>query len=159
MRGQVEWKRGQGSLVRLPCQLNENRGTTSMGDEIACQRAIGEGNDGWNTMRMNSMDDGNVTPACNGGEPLAAPQDLPPAKSSQVCAEGASPSSPPPPHDGGRTRRARDFGRRVTRSSRHRLSCFSALDLSPVSCLSSSHGWGLAHFDEGLPKISGSARH
>jgi len=31
-----------------------------MGDEITCQRAIGEGSDGWNTMRMNIMDDGRV---------------------------------------------------------------------------------------------------
>ena len=33
------------------------------------------------------MDDVRVTPACNGGEPLAAPQGLSPAKSFPVCAE------------------------------------------------------------------------
>ena len=33
------------------------------------------------------MDDGRATPARNGEEPLAAPQGLPPAKSSPVCTE------------------------------------------------------------------------
>lgn len=33
------------------------------------------------------MDDGRATPARNEGEPLASPQDLPPAKTSPVCAE------------------------------------------------------------------------
>src|SRR2546422_9190330 len=54
---------------------------------IHLERAAGELNGKWSTRKMNIMDDESDTPVSNGGEPLAAPRDLPLAKSSPVCAE------------------------------------------------------------------------
>jgi len=43
--------------------MNDNRGAIHMGDEIARQRTIGAGSDGWNTRMMNTMHDASDTPA------------------------------------------------------------------------------------------------